>query len=152
MCQDWNGLEWSLILFLSMFEAWARAPVPPVLDLEHLPLLDKWTMDDGKWCWCGGWRCYAGHSWTPRTVRVNTPMTLFVGLVPCGLGWTQDVSQDTTNTVSVVLAEDLEEDNVPWLESLDLTLNWLDTQNLLLLTFILKVHSEIYKEIYIIHH
>ena len=40
-------------------------------------------------------------------------MTLFVSLVPCGLGWTQDVSQDTTNTVSVVLAEDLEEDNVP---------------------------------------
>ena len=40
-------------------------------------------------------------------------MTLFIGLVPCGLGWTQDVSQDTINTVSVVLAEDLEEDNVP---------------------------------------
>ena len=48
--------------------------------------------------------------------------TLFVGLVPCGLGWARDVSQDTTNTVSVVLAEDLEEDNVPWLESLDLAL------------------------------
>ena len=30
----------------SVFEAWAKAPVPPVLDLEHLPLLDGelWTM------------------------------------------------------------------------------------------------------------
>ena len=49
----------------------------------------------------------------PRTVTVNTPMTLSVGLVPCGLGWDQAVSQDTDNTVSVVFFKDLEEDNVP---------------------------------------
>ena len=40
-------------------------------------------------------------------------MTLSVGLVPCGVGWNQAVSQDTDNTVSVVFFEDLEEDNVP---------------------------------------
>ena len=40
-------------------------------------------------------------------------MTLSVGLVPCGLGWNQAVSQDTDNTVSVIFSEDLEEDDVP---------------------------------------
>ena len=45
-------------------------------------------------------------------MRVDNPMTLSVGLAPCGLGWNQDVPQDTTNTVSVVFSEDLEEDNV----------------------------------------
>ena len=40
-------------------------------------------------------------------------MTLSVGLAPCGLGRNQDAPQDTTNTVSVVFSEDLEEDDVP---------------------------------------
>ena len=84
-----------------------------MLDLEHLPLLDGELVDDGSWCCRGGWRCSTGHAWNPRTVTVNTPMTLSVGLVPCGLGWNQAVSQDTDNTVSVIFSEDLEEDDVP---------------------------------------
>ena len=74
-------------------------------------------------------------------------MTLSVGLVPCGLGWNQAVSQDTDNTVSVVFFEDLEEDNVPLnVEPLIYALEWLDNQNLLFTDVYSKGHIVNYNE------
>ena len=74
-------------------------------------------------------------------------MTLSVGLVPCGLGWNQAVSQDTDNTVSVVFFKDLEEDNVPLnVEPLTYALEWLDNQNLLFTDVYSKGHIVNYNE------